>query len=60
MKAQENWTRHEVAEFLRVSPWCIGQWTRKGQLKAYRIGRRLLYRADEVRAALKEGQVRGK
>lgn len=44
-------TRRETAEMLRVSLVTLNQWVSDGKIKAYKIGRRVLFRADEVAQA---------
>lgn len=44
--------RMEVAELLRISLPTLSNWTKEGILQSYRIGSRVLYRADEVNSSL--------
>jgi hypothetical protein len=41
-------TRRQTAEFFGVSLNCINDWTRKGILKAYKVGQRVFYRRSEL------------
>lgn len=45
-------TKKEACEKLRLSLPTLGRLTTDGTLKGYRVGRRVLYRADEVEQAL--------
>jgi excisionase family DNA binding protein len=46
-------TRQDVAGIFHVSMVTIDNWTRKGRLKAYRIGNRIRYKKAEIDQALK-------
>ena len=48
----EYLTRKEVAKKLHISLPTLNEYTKKGRLKGYRINGRVLYREDEVDAAL--------
>jgi excisionase family DNA binding protein len=50
----EYLTRSEVAKKLRSSKQTIDRLTAAGKLKKYRLGRHILYRANEVELALTE------
>ena len=45
-------TRREVVNMLKISLVTLHDWTNKGVLKAYKVGNRVYYKADEVRASL--------
>jgi len=45
-------TRREVSEYFRVSLVTINDWTNKGYLISYRIGKRIFFKSDEVEKAL--------
>lgn len=45
-------TRSEVASLLKISIPTLHSYTKKGKLTAYRIGRRVLYRSDELETNL--------
>lgn len=45
-------TRNDVAELFRVTLVTINEWVNKGILKAYKIGRRVYFKRNEVEAAL--------
>jgi excisionase family DNA binding protein len=47
-------TRLETARKLRVSLPTLNELTKKGAIKAYRIGGRVLYKSNEVEASLME------
>jgi excisionase family DNA binding protein len=51
---REYLSRAEVAKLLRVSLFTLNDWTKQGHLKAYRIGKRVLYDRAEVIASLQE------
>jgi len=51
-------TRDKVAEYLNVSIQTVINYTNKGWLVAYKIGRRVLYNADEVLAAIQTSSVK--
>ncbi len=44
--------RKEVCQILKVSLPTLSDWTAKGLINSYRIGSRILYKSDEVEAAL--------
>ena len=47
-------TRAEVCERLAITPTTLWSRTKEGQIQSQRIGRRILYRASDVEAALTE------
>lgn len=47
-------TRKEVAEMLSISLPTLHEWTKEGTIKAYRIGRAIRYKHDDVQNALTE------
>ena len=46
--------RLEVVELLKISLPTLSNWTKEGILQSYRIGRRVLYREDEVTSSLQK------
>jgi excisionase family DNA binding protein len=46
--------RFEVAELLRISLPTLANWSKEGILQSYRIGKRVLYREDEVNSSLQK------
>ncbi len=46
--------RFEVADLLRISLPTLANWTKEGILQSYRIGKRVLYRVDEVNSSLQK------
>ena len=50
---QEYLTRKQVKAILSISYPTLREYTKTGRLKGYRIGRRVLYRADEIKQSLK-------
>ena len=56
-KQKETLTRKDVAELLHVTRQTVINYTKKGLLKSYKLGRRVLYLKDEVLAVIKEQQV---
>ena len=52
-KTEKYMTRKEVAEFLHISLPTLHDWTKMEWIKSYRIGSRVLFKSDEVEAALK-------
>lgn len=51
-------TRKEVADYLKVSVQSVINYTNRGLLTSYKIGRRVLYNEAEVIAALQSHAVR--
>lgn len=51
-------TRHKVAEYLKVSIQTVINYTNRGLLVAHKIGRRVLYNEDEVKAAIQSCAVK--
>jgi hypothetical protein len=50
----EYLTRKEVSDLFKVDISTIHNWTVKGILKAYSIGRRVYYKRDEIELAIVE------
>lgn len=44
--------RVEVAEMLKISLPTLNEWSKLGTLQSYRIGNRILYKAQEVEESL--------
>lgn len=51
-------TRDKVAEYLKVSIQTVINYTNRGLLVAHKIGRRVLYNEDEVKAAIQSCAVK--
>lgn len=51
-------TREKVAEYLKVSIQTVINYTNRGLLVAHKIGRRVLYNEDEVRASIQNHTVK--
>lgn len=49
---QKYLSRAEVAKLLKISLPTLNEWTKIGHLQSYRIGNRVLYKADEVDESL--------
>ncbi|RKE04428.1 helix-turn-helix domain-containing protein [Marinifilum flexuosum] len=49
----EYLTRDQVKDLLQVDLVTVYNWTKKGKLKAYGIGRRVYYKRKEVEQAIK-------
>lgn len=47
-------TGEEVDALCHITPMTRNNWAKKGLLKKYKVGRRVLFREDEVHAALAE------
>jgi excisionase family DNA binding protein len=45
-------SRKEVSTLLKISLPTLNEWTKLGWLQSYKIGNRVLYKANEVSAAL--------
>lgn len=45
-------TREEVATRYRISLVTLNEWTKSGKVQSYRICRRVLYKSDEIDAAI--------
>jgi excisionase family DNA binding protein len=50
-------SRKDVAELLKITLPTLHDWTKRGWLKAYRIGSRVLYDAEEIRSALNRFEI---
>jgi excisionase family DNA binding protein len=48
----EYLSRKEVSELLKVSLVTVHKWTNEGLINSYRIGRRVMYKKNEIEAAL--------
>lgn len=51
-------TRKEVSELLSITLPTVHEWTKKGILKAYRMGNRLKYKKAEIMETLTQNKVR--
>lgn len=49
---ERYFTRSEVAERFRVTPWTVSQWIKSGKLKAKKVGRKLLITEKAVSEAM--------
>jgi excisionase family DNA binding protein len=52
-KSQPYLNRFEVAELLKISLPTLNNWSKSGIIQSYRIGNRILYKADEIDQAIK-------
>lgn len=50
--SKEYMTRKEVAALLQITLPTVHDWTKKGVLRAYKIGKRVYYKPAEVTAAM--------
>ena len=57
MASEPLWTVEEVAEYLRLDPETVRAKARKGELPAYKVGKRI-WRFDikDIKACLKSSQ----
>lgn len=53
-QGDELLTRKEAAAYLKISLVTLNEWTKKGRVKAHRIGTRVRYYKSDVEAALEE------
>jgi excisionase family DNA binding protein len=44
--------RFEVAKILKISLPTLNNWSKEGKLQSYRIGNRILYKAEEIDQAV--------
>lgn len=51
-------TRTETAEYLKVNPSTLWNWTNKGKLKSYGLGNRRYYNKKEIIDLLRKNEVR--
>ena len=51
-------TIEEIARHLRTTPSTVYKLKERGQIRGYRVGRQLLFDADEVDADIKSGQAK--
>ncbi len=58
MPPVKHLTIEEVAKELHVSKVTLFKWIKLGYLKSYRIGRRVLFKSDEIEQSLKIGRFR--
>lgn len=47
-------TMEEVAEYLGISYWLVGQLVRKGELPHFRVGGRILFRKKAIDTYMEE------
>ena len=53
VQSNQNYlSRAEVANLLKISLPTLNEWTKIGHLQSYRIGNRVLYKAEEVDKSL--------
>ena len=45
-------SRQEVSKLLKISLPTLHEWTKLGWLQSYKIGNRVLYKSDEIAAAI--------
>lgn len=45
-------SRKEVSELLKVSLVTVHNWTKEGLINSYRIGRRVMYKKEEIEESL--------
>lgn len=50
---EEYLTREEVSKLIKLSPPTLNLYTQKGLIKAYKIGKRVLYKKSEIDDALR-------
>lgn len=50
---EEYLTREEVGKLIKLSPPTLNLYTQKGFIKAYKIGKRVLYKRAEIDGALR-------
>lgn len=50
---QKYLSRIEVAKLLKISLPTLNEWSKLGHLQSYRIGNRVLYKADEIEESLR-------
>lgn len=50
---EEYLTREEVGKLIKLSPPTLNLYTQKGLIKAYKIGKRVLYKRAEIDEALR-------
>ena len=46
---------NEAAQALRVSPWSLRAWAKRGEVKVVRLGRRVLIPREEIERIVREG-----
>lgn len=51
-KPETNMTIDEVAQYFNISKVTVHTWTKKGILKAYKIGNKVYYKHAEINKAL--------
>ena len=51
---QKYLSRVEVAKLLKISLPTLNEWSKSGHLQSYRIGNRVLYKADEIDESLRK------
>lgn len=49
---EEYATRMEVAKLLKITLPTLHDWTKRGLLHSYKLGKRVLYRLNEVKEAM--------
>lgn len=54
ISAEDLYTRQTTAAKLKISLPTLDDYTRRGFIRGCRVGRRVLYRPEDVEAALKE------
>ncbi len=58
-KSQQTYmSRKEAAAALRVSLPTLNTWTFQGKVKASRIGRKILYKPEDIDAAMQEVKIK--
>lgn len=52
--AAELWDTETAAAYLHVSTKTIGRWRKAGKIEGFKVGKRNLYRPDDVRALVRQ------
>lgn len=52
LNEKKNWTAQETADYCKVTKVTIHDWTKKGILTKHKIGNRIFYKSNEVKAAI--------
>lgn len=51
--AEEFWDTETAAAYLHVTPKTLQRWRRAGRIQGFKVGKRILYRPDDIRAQVR-------
>lgn len=56
-RAMVTYKTEQVAELFKVDEYTVRRWVDEGKLKAYKVGRRWIYKQEDVFDLMEKGKV---